>query len=519
MTIRVLAAALALCALSGADAKPFRLASQFDPGTMDPHALASLYNNRVLSQVFEPLVGRDEDFKVEPRLAVSWTPLEGGRGWRFKLRPNVKFHDGSPFTADDVVFNVARAMHPLSAHKSTLPNVTGAKKVDALTVDLLTSQPTPVLPLALSNLRLMSKAWCEKNKAEKPQDYKAKEETFAARNAVGTGPFKLVRWETDVKTVFAANESYYGKKGNVTEATFFVVGSAATRVAAIITGEMDFVIDPAYQDLERLKREPQVKLAQGGGLGAQFMGFDHARAKLSHGDAGGKNPFKDVRVREAFRLAVDTDALKSKVMRNAAMVGRAVYTSSVDGYDKRFLQPPAYDPARARALLKDAGYANGFSVELDCSAQQPADAICQGIASMLSRVGIRIDYRPLPFNILLPKLINGDTSLYVIGWTPATAEPEGVLVPLVHARSGPGMGEYNFGNYTNPKVDALIDQGRVEFDPEKRARLFSEAMAAVDADAAFVPLVNRDVVWAMRKNVRVKPRPNDLLDLRFVDVD
>jgi peptide/nickel transport system substrate-binding protein len=243
-------------------------------------------------------------------------------------------------------------MHPLSAHKSTLPNVTGAKKVDALTVDLLTSQPTPVLPLALSNLRLMSKAWCEKNKAEKPQDYKAKEETFAARNAVGTGPFKLVRWETDVKTVFAANEGYWGKKGNVTEATFFVVGSAATRVAAIITGEMDFVIDPAYQDLERLKREPQVKLTQGGGLGAQFMGFDHAREKLNHGDAGGKNPFKDARVREAFRLAIDTDALKVKVMRNAAMVGRSLYTSSVDGL--RQALPAAPDPTIRRARRRSS---------------------------------------------------------------------------------------------------------------------------------------------------------------------
>jgi peptide/nickel transport system substrate-binding protein len=519
MIVRLLAALLVALTAAGAEARNFRLASQFDPGTMDPHALASLYNNRVLSQVFEPLVGRDEDFRPEPRLAVSWVPLDGGKGWRFKLRPNVKFHDGSPFTADDVVFNVARALHKLSAYKTALPNVTGARKVDALTVDILTSQPTPVLPLQLTNLRLMSKAWCEKNNAEKPQDYNSKEETFAARNAVGTGPYKLVRWETDVKTVFAANEGYWGKRGNVTEATFFVVGSAATRVAAIITGEMDFVIDPAYQDLERLKREPQVKLTQGGGLGAQFMGFDHKREKLTHGDAGGKNPFKDIRVREAIRLAIDTEAIKSKVMRNAAMVGRAIYTSSVDGYDKRFLQPPVHDPARAKALLKEAGYANGFSVELDCSAQQPADAICQGIASMLSRVGIRIDYRPLPFNILLPKLIAGDTSLYVIGWTPASAEPEGVLLPLAHGRSGPGVGEYNFGHYANAQADALIDQGRVEFDPEKRAKLLNEAMALIDADVGFVPLANRDVVWAMRKNVRVKPRPNDLVDLRFVNLD
>ena len=502
-----------------AAAKPLRFASQFDPGTMDPHALASLYNNRVLSQVFEPLVGRDEQFKVEPRLALSWSPLEGGKGWRFKLRPNVKFHDGSPFSADDVVFNVARALHPLSAHKSTLPNVTGAKKVDALTVDLLTSQPTPVLPLALSNLRLMSKAWCEKHKAEKPQDYKAKEETPSARNAVGTGPFKLVRWETDVKTVLAAHEGYWGKRGNVTEATYYVVGSAATRVAALVSGEMDIVIDPAVQDLDRLRRAAEVTLSQGGGLGSQFMGFDHARDKLTHGDAGGRNPFKDARVREAFRLAIDTTALKTKVMRDAATTGRAIFTPAVDGYDKRFQAPTAYDPARAKALLKEAGYANGFAVELDCSSQQPADSICQGIAAMLARVGIRIDYRPLPFNILLPKLIAGDTSLYVIGWTPATAEQEGVLVPLVHSRTSPGVGEYNFGNYANKRVDELIDRGRVEFDLDKRARSFNEAMTLIDAEAAFIPLVYRDVVWAMRRNVKAVPRPTDILDLRFVNVE
>src|SRR5579859_7875605 len=233
--------ALVLCAAFAAEAKTLRYASQFDPGTMDPHALASLYNNRVLGQVYEALVGRDENFKVEPRLAVSWAPLDGGKGWRFKLRPNVKFQDGTPFDAEDVVFNVERALDPLSAYKSALPNVTGARKVDALTVDVLTSQPTPVLPLAISNLRLMSKAWAIKHRAAKPQDYTAKEDTYCARNAVGTGPYKLVKWEPDVKTVLAANEQYWGKRGNVTEAVYYVVSSPATRVAALLSGEMDFV--------------------------------------------------------------------------------------------------------------------------------------------------------------------------------------------------------------------------------------------------------------------------------------
>jgi len=512
-------AILSLSVALGVDAKTLRYASQFDPGTMDPHALASVYNNRVLGQVYEPLVSRDENFRTEAGLALSWTPLESGKGWRFKLRPDVKFHDGTPFTADDVVFNVNRAMHPLSAHKSTLPNVTGARKVDALTADILTSQPTPVLPLAISNLRLMSKAWSEKHHCEKPQDYKAKEETYSSRNVNGTGPYRLVKWEPDIKTVFAANEQYWGKRGNVTEAQYYVIGSAATRVAALISGEMDFVIDPAVQDLDRLRQTPTVKVAQAMGLGAQFLGFDHARDTLVHGDAGGRNPFRDARVREAVRLAIDNAALQSKVMRGTGGTGRALYTPANDDFDKRFAAPSPYDPARARALLKDAGYASGFAVDLDCSSQQPADAICQAATSMLARVGIRVAYKPLPFNILLPKLNTGDTSMYVIGWLPATAEAEGVLVPLAHSRTGPGMGEYNFGGYANPRVDALIDKGRVEFDADKRRALFTDATAAMDTETAFVPLVYRHVTWAMRKNVRAVLRPNDILDLRFVDID
>jgi peptide/nickel transport system substrate-binding protein len=516
-------AAIALVLLSATvEAKSLRYASQFDPGTMDPHALASTYNNRVLSQIYEPLVGRDADFKVEGRLALSWTPLDGGKGWRFKLRPNVKFHDGAPFNADDVVFNVTRALMPTSAHKTTLPNVTGAAKVDDLTVDVFTTQPTPVLPVAMSNLRLMSKAWAVKNHCEKPQDYNAKEESYSARNANGTGPYKLVRWDTDVKVVLTANDKYWGKNGNVTEATYFVVTSAATRVAALISGEMDFVIDPAVQDLDRLRNAPGLAVEQAISTGTQYLGFDHGRDTLIHGDAGGKNPFKDVRVREAIRTAIDLNALKSKVMRNTAGAGRALYSPAVDGYDKKFDVLPKYDPERSKQLLKEAGYPNGFAIDLDCSAQQPADAICQGIAGMLSRIGIRVAYKPLQFNILLPRLNTSDTSMYVIGWTPATAEQEGVLVPLAHSRPGgvkTTVGEYNFGNYSNPRVDELLDKGRVEFDTAKRYALFNEAMSVMDAEAAFVPLVYRHITWAMRKGVKAKTRSNDILDLRFVNVE
>lgn len=507
----------ALACTTQATAKLFRHASQVDPGTMDPHAFSSLYNNRVLSQIYETLVDRDENFKAGPRLALSWAPLDGGKGWRFKLRPNVKFHDGTPFNADDVVFNVKRALEPTSAHKSALPNVTGATKVDNLTVDLLTSQPTPVLPLALINLRLMSRSWAEKHKVEKPQDYRAKEETFATRNTNGTGPFRLSKWENDVKTVLLANPEYWGKRGNVTEAQYLVVSSAATRVAGLISGEIDLIIDPAVQDVVKLRGQPGITVGEVTGTGAQFLGFNHVRADLGNGTKG--NPFKDARVRQAVRAAIDISALKSKVMRDMASSGRAIYTSIIDGFDARFKTPHAYDPNAAKALLKEAGYADGFAVDLDCSAQQPTDSICQAISGMLARVGIKVTYRPLPFNALLPKLLSGDTAMYVIGWTPATNEPEGALVPLIHSRTRPGVGEYNFGGYANAKADDAIDKGRVEFDAAKRAALFTEAMMAVDADAGFITLIYRNVAWAMRKNVKVILRPNDVLDLRMLSVE
>ena len=503
-------------ALQPACAKLLRYASQIDPGTMDPHALSSLYNNRVLSQIYETLVDRDEQFKPGPRLALSWTPLEGGKGWRFKLRPGVKFHDGTPFNADDVVFNITRALDRLSQYKTALPNVTGARKVDDLTVDLLTSQPTPVLPLQLVNLRLMSKAWCEKHKVEHPQDYNGKEETFATRNANGTGPYKLVRWETDVKTVLQAFDGYWGKRGNVTEAQYLVVGSAATRLAGLISGEIDLVIDPAVQDVIRLRSQPGITVGEAVGTGTNFLGFHHTRADLA-GTKG--NPFKDVRVRQAVRAAIDLEALKTKVMRDTAAVGSALYTPIIDGFEPRFKEHAPYDVARAQALMKEAGYANGFSVELDCSTQQPADSICQAVAGMLARIGVKIIYRPLPFNSLIPKLLSGDTSLYMIGWTPASTEPEGVLVPITHSRTRPGVGEYNFGGYSNPKADAAVDKGRLEFDPQKRQALFTEAMLAIDADVGFVPLIYRKVTWAMRKSVKTIIRPNDVLELRFVNID
>ena len=510
MSRRAFALAVALVLLVPAQAATvLRYASAFEPGTMDPHAVGSAYATRVLNMVYDTLVARDEEFRVAPGLALSWTPTAQPAGWRLKLRPNVTFHDGAPFTADDVVFSIERALAPTSQVRFNLPNVTGARKVDALTVDVVTSAPTPVLPLALTNFRIMNRAWAVKHKVEKPQDYAAKEDTFASRNANGTGPYRLKEWTPDVRTVLTANKAYWGARGNVDEAHYLVVTSAATRLAGLVSGEIDFVVDPALQDVDKLQRTPGVKLVQAVSRGAQFLGFDHAR----------DSPLRDRRVRLAIRHAIDIEALNAKVMRRLGVSGRALYTPAIDGYDRRFDKPAPYDLARARALMKEAGHAGGFELTLTCSASQPADALCQAVAGMLAKVGIRVKYQPMPFNTLMPKVTSRELQFYALGWTPST-DVEGVLVPLLHTPTpGSGDGDYNAGRYSNPKVDALIDRARVELDPAKRAAMLTEAMAIADDDVAYVTLTYRNVFWAMRERVKVKARPNDALDLRFVRVD
>jgi peptide/nickel transport system substrate-binding protein len=509
--------AIALALSTASSAKTLRYASAFEPGTMDPHAVATLYSTRILNQVYDLLVSRDEDFKMEPGLALSWSAVQP-TAWRFKLRPGVRFHDGTPFTADDVVFSIERGLAPTSAVKTNLPNVTGARKVDELTVDILTTAPTPVLPAALTNMRIVSKAWMVKHNAQKPQDFKAKEDTFVSRNTNGTGPYMVKEWVPDSRTVLVANPNYWGKRGNVTEVRYQVLSSASTRLAGLISGEIDLIADPAIQDIDRLKVTPGIKVVSGNSRATQFLGFDHSRDKLLYGDAGGRNPFKDRRVREAVRFAIDLNALRSVVMRNLADAGSALYTPAVEGYDPKFNKYSPYDLARARALLKEAGYPDGFSVTLHCSSSQPADAICQAVAGMLARVAIKVTYQALPFNTLIPKILARDVSFYGVGWTPST-DAEGALVPLAHSPTKPGTGEYNAGSYANPKVDALIDSARVELDAPKRLRYLADAMTEIDADVGFIPIHYRHIFWATRANVKVKARPNDVLELRFVNVD
>ncbi len=504
-----------LSAEAQAQGKTLRYASQDDPQTLDPHSANLQPTNRVLSQVYEGLVIRDKHFKLIPGLAVSWSQPDA-KTWRFKLRPGVKFHEGQALTADDVVFSVERALHPLSQMKVSLQGVASAKKIDNLTVDLIMKEPNPVLLNHLFQFRIASKEWAVKNKSEIPQNFKDHEDTYSSRNTNGTGPFKVTLRQPDVKTTLVANPDWWNKnspeKGNLTQIDLLPVKSNATRAAALLSGEVDFVLDPPPQDITRLKGNPNIKILEGAEARFQYLAFDQNRNELLYSDVKGKNPLKDVRVRQAIAYAIDVEAIKDKVMRGLAIPTGSPIPPGVQGYSKEADKRYAFDKAKAKALLTEAGYPNGFGITLDCGSIQPASDICQAIPPMLSQIGIRATPNIIPQANFFPKIQKFDTSMYLLSWGAATYDALYNLQALVNTSSGEntGLGDSNYGRYSNPKMDALIAKIRVESDMKKRDGYIREAMHINHDEVAILPIHVPLVPWAMRSNVEANFAPNNV---------
>ncbi len=512
---RALFMAMLVLSAAAIEAKTLRYASQDDPQTLDPHAANLLSTNRVLGQVYEGLVGRDKNFKIVPGLAASWTQPDA-KTWRFKLRPNVKFHDGQTFSADDVVFSAERALHPLSQLKVSLQGVASVKKVDNLTVDFLMKDPNPVLLNHLFQFRIMSKEWAVKNKSETPQNYTDREDTFASRNTNGTGPFKVTLRQPDVKTVLVANADWWNKsspeKGNLTQIDLLPVKSNATRAAALLSGEVDFVLDPPPQDIARLKSNANLKIVEAPVANFQYLAFDSSRNELLYSDVKGKNPLKDVRVRQAIAHAIDVEAIKEKVMRGLAVPTGSVIPPGVQGYSKEADKRYDFDKDKAKALLTEAGYPNGFAITLDCGNVQPAADICQAIPPMLSQVGIRVTPNIVTQSAYFPKIQKFDTSMYLLAWGAATYDALYNLQALLHTNGGAqsGNGDSNYGRYSNPKMDELIAKIKVEVDLKKRDGYIREALKLNNTEIGILPIHQPIVPWAMRKNVDAVFAPNNI---------
>ncbi|WP_372526508.1 ABC transporter substrate-binding protein [Piscinibacter sp.] len=518
--LRTILLGLACGAALPGSAATLRIASGFDPQTMDPHALALLYHTRVVTQIYECLVWRDEQYRLEPGLALSWQALDA-KTWRFKLRPGVKFHDGTPFSADDAVFSIERILAPPSQRAFQLKGVTGAKKVDDLTIDVSLATPDAVLPEKFFLLAMMSKAWALKHGVERAQDFNGKQETFAVRNANGTGPFRLERFEPDVKTVLKANPAWWGRAdkrtGNVDEVSFVAIRSDATRLAALASGEIDLVLDPPFQDVERLKTDPRLTLLQIADLGQQYFTFDQARNELLNGDLKDRNPFKDRRVRQAVYQAINVDLIVKKVLRGQGVPTGGFLSTRVDGVPPELDQRLPYDPAKARALLAQAGYPNGFAVTLDCVNIAYRENVCQAATAMLAQVGIRTSLRSSATNQFFPKLSQASASFIEFGWTPPT-DAWASLNALFHSWDPSGAGTFNAGRYSNPALDTLIDNIRVEPDLTRRRAMIGVALRLIRDDLPYIPLYRRTLTWASAKSVRAVQWPSDAIELRWVQM-
>ncbi len=512
---------LLLLACLPANAATFRWTSQGDILTLDPHAQNEGLTITVLNQVYEELVRRDRDFKLAPELALSWSNTSP-TVWRFKLRPNVKFHDAAPFKGEDVAFSIERAMAPSSNFKSNVAGIKSVKSIDDLTVEITTDGPNPVLLEQLATVRIMNKAWSVKNKVEQPQNFAQREETFAVRNANGTGPFMVKAREPDVKTVLTANGNWWGKREtNVTEVVYRPIKSDATRIAALISGEVDFVLDPPPQDIPRLTSTPGVSILQGRENRVIFLGFDQFRDELLYSNVKGKNPFKDLRVRQAVYLAIDVEAIRAKVLRGLAVTTGSLIAGQVNGYNAAADKRLPHDPARAKQLLAEAGYPSGFQVTLDCPNNRyiQDEQVCQAIASMLAKVGITLRIDALPRAQYFPKIQKGDTSFYMLGILPTTHDAWSSLFSIAHSVGKEGAGDWNFGRYSNPKMDALIDAIRVEMNPANRNQLIEQALLLHNADVAHIPLYQQVTPWAMRSSVKAVHTPDNFLDIRWVNVN
>ena len=509
-------ACLALMSIA-VDAKTFRWASAGDILTMDPHSQNEGLNNPMNAHVYESLVTRDKKMALEPCLALSWQQIDVNT-LRVKLRDKVTFHDGAAFNADDVVYSIGRAMDKTSDYKAYIQGIKEAKKVDNLTVDIVSEGANPTLLDQLTQLRMMNKAWATKFNVLRPTDFKAKEESYAVRNANGTGAYILKSREPDVKTVFVANRNWWGKRdGDVDEVIYTPIKSDATRVAALISGEVDLILDPPVQDIAKLKENKNLKIVEGNENRTIFVNFDQGRDELLYGSKG-KNPFKDLRVRQAILLTIDAPAIHKTVMRGLSLPTMSMIAPQVRGYSKDLEKRPAVDIEKAKKLMAEAGLASGFDVTFDCpnDRYKNDEKICTAIAAMLSRIGIRIKLNSMPKANYFPKVQNSDTSMYLYGWGVPTFDSLYTLQELLRTKGQGADGANNYCGYSNVKIDALIEKLKTETDFNKRAELTKEILLLNQADVGHIPLHHQMIPWAMQKNVTVVHTADNALYAKWV---
>ncbi len=503
-------------AMSPAPAQTLRYANQGDLKSLDPYTLNETTTHAHVGQVYEGLIARDKDLKIIPALAESWETMEDPTHWRFHLRKGVKFQNGDPFTADDVVFSADRVRAKGSNLLTRIAADAKVVKVDDYTVDFILTSPNPILHYQWDTWYIMDKKWCEENNSVAPTPAAATSPSFASLHANGTGAFTVESHQPGAKTVFKSNPNWWRKpEHNLKEIIFTPIGSDATRVAALLSGEVDVIEPVPIQDISRVDSSPNAQVLKGPEIRTIFLGMDQVRDELLYSNIKGKNPFKDVRVREAFFKAIDVELIKTRVMRGLSTPSALMIAPQLFALSKDFTRPK-FDPDGAKKLLTEAGYPDGFEVGMDCPNDRYVNdaAICQAIVGMLARIGVKVNLMAQPKQQYFAKVLKPggyQTSFYLLGWTPGTSDSQNVLYDIMGCRDDPksSRGESNLGGYCNKKLDAIADKVLIEPDMAKRDLLIKEAFEIAAKDFAYIPLHQQALAWGVSKKMKVVQRADN----------
>ncbi|MFO8046814.1 MAG: ABC transporter substrate-binding protein [Halomonas sp.] len=517
----LLASAIAVAMVaSAAHAETLRWTRSADGLTLDPHSQNEGPTHSLNHQIFDTLIYQDMDVEYQPGLATEWFVHEDDpHVWVFKIREGVTFHEGQPLTADDVVFSLNRARHENADMRGLLTSISEVRAADATTVHVETHEPNPLLPNNFTNLFIMSRAWAEEHGVEEPQNYAAGEETHAVRNANGTGPFRLQSREPDVRTVLIRNDDYWGIDHypmEISELIFTPIESAATRVAALLSGEVDLLQETPVQDIERMGRAPGLKNEQGAENRTIFLGMDMGSAELRTADTD-DNPFADRRVREAIHLAVDQTTIQVAVMRGNSEPAGMIAPPFVNGYSEALDVVLPANLGRAQELMAEAGYGDGFRVTLQCPNDRYVndEQICQAVVSMLARIDITVDLVAQTRSLHFAELAREEYDFYMLGWGVPTMDSEYVFNYLYHTKEG-DRGSWNFTGYSDERVDELTVAMGQETDIEARNAMIEEAWQIVHDEIVYIPIHHQMLTWSMRDDIDFKVQSENTPHFKYL---
>lgn len=486
-------------------AKDLTIGLKGEPTSLDPHFHNVTNNNQMALYVFDKLILQDNKQKMYPGLAESWGPVDATT-WEFKLRKGVKFHDGSPFTAEDVKFTIERlpnVPNSPSSFAGAVGAVTNVEIVDPHTVRIHTEKPAPLTPRDFASFVIVSK---------KAAEGKATEDFNSGAATIGTGPYKLVEWARGDKLIYERNEDYWGEKPVWTKITVRPISNDGTRVAALKSGDVDLINFVPPADVNHLESDKKVDLSKSSSTRLIYLHIDTGReyTPMVTGNNGEKikNPYLDFRVRKAISKAINRPGIVARIMEGLAIPAAQMLPEGYAGTSQT-LKPEKYDPKGAKALLAEAGYPDGFKITIHGPNDRYVNDgdIAQAIAQMLTKVGIKTEVNTMPKAVYFGKASALEFSLMLVGWATDTGEHSNCVKSLLHTfdKDG-GYGKSNRGRYSNPEVDRLLEEALVTVDPEKHNELLVKSVEIGMNDLGIIPIHFQVSVWGTKKGLTYNGR-------------